>query len=278
MSKANQFLIKIIGKTINLTSTVAPRFASKKALKLFATPRKGRYTENQIKVINDAFFKSFSLNNLSVATYHWNGKGKTILLAHGWESNTARWGGLLEILKAKEFDIIALDGPAHGKSGGKEFNAIFYADFMATVCKVFQPEIIIGHSVGGMSTIFCQYKNQFEFVKKIVTLGAPAHFEGVFSRYRNMMGYNDKVWNHLNNLVYERFGNQVEYYSSAEFSKSITTKSLIIHDKKDLIIPYEDALLLHENFNGSKLISTEGFGHGLKNEIVNNHIIDFIEK
>lgn len=54
MSKANQFLIKIIGKTINLTSTVAPRFASKKALKLFATPRKGRYTENQIKVINGA--------------------------------------------------------------------------------------------------------------------------------------------------------------------------------------------------------------------------------
>ena len=277
MNKTNQLLIKAIGKTINSTSIVAPKYASKKALNLFATPRKGHYKKSHHKVVSDAVFKTFTTNHLSIATYHWLGSGKTILLAHGWESNASRWKDLLKVLKEKRYNIIAFDGPAHGKSGGQQFSAILHADFIATLCKVFQPEIIIGHSVGGMSTIFCQYKHQFKFVKTIISLGAPAHFEGVFSRYRKMMGYNKRVWKYLNKLVYDKFGYPVEYFSAAEFSKSISAKTLIIHDKYDLIIPYNDALLLHKCFMNSTLISTEGFGHGLKNETVNQHIIEFLE-
>ena len=199
-------------------------------------------------------------------------------MAHGWESNASRWDYILEDLKAQEFNIIALDAPAHGRSGGKQFNAVLYSEFINVVAQKFQPEIILGHSVGGMASVFFMHNHELTSVKKMILLGTPAHFTGVFSRYKSMMGYNKRISNGLDNIVLERFGKPVDYFSAANFTKSIKAKGLIIHDKKDKIIPYEDAQLFANRYKDSELISTTGFGHGLKDESLTPKIIEFINR
>ena len=53
-------------------------------------------------------------------TYRWLGKKETILLAHGWESNSFRWKDLIVKLDtALDYNVIALDAPAHGRSSGE---------------------------------------------------------------------------------------------------------------------------------------------------------------
>jgi hypothetical protein len=47
----SSFVIKSIGKALNVTSIVSAKYASKKALNLFASPRKGRYNESQKKIL-----------------------------------------------------------------------------------------------------------------------------------------------------------------------------------------------------------------------------------
>lgn len=272
----SSFVVKSIGNVLNATSLVSPTFASKKALNLFASPRKGRYTEDQKKITASALFEKLNYEGVDIATYQWVGKGKTVLLAHGWESNTSRWNYILEDLKTKDYNIVALDGPAHGRSGGKQFNAILYSEFLNIAVQKFKPEVIIGHSVGGMATVFCMHNYQVPSVKKIVLLGAPAHFTGVFDRYKSMMGYNRRISNGLDNIVLQRTGKPVEYFSAANFTKSIEARGLIIHDKKDKIIPYEDAQLYANRYENSELISTSGFGHGLKDASLIPKIIEFI--
>ena len=272
----SRLVIKSIGNALNATSLISPRYASKKAVYLFATPRKGRYTEKQKVVTDSAYFEELTYDNINIATYRWIGKNKTILLAHGWESNTSRWEYILKDLKAKDYNIIALDAPAHGRSGGKQFHAVLYSEFINIVAKKFQPEVIIGHSVGGMATVFCMHNNNLSFVKKLVLLGAPAHFTGVFHRYKKMMGYNKKISKGLDRIVLEHFGKPVSYFSAADFTESIDAKGLIIHDKKDKIIPYEDAQLFANRYKNSKLISTTGFGHSLKDASLTPKIIAFI--
>lgn len=274
----SSFVIKSIGSALNATSLISSKYASKKALSLFASPRKGRYTEEQRKIINSALFEELSYNSQNIATYRWNGKKKTILLAHGWESNTSRWSYILEDLKAQDYNIIALDGPAHGRSEGRQFNAVLYSEYINMVAQKHQPEAIIGHSVGGMATVFFMHNHQLPSVKKLVLLGAPAHFTGVFSRYKSMMGYNKRISNGLDNIVIERFGKPVDYFSAANFTKTIEAEGLIIHDKKDQIIPYEDGQLLANRYKNSELITTSGFGHGLKDESLTPKIIDFINR
>ena len=56
----------------------------------------------------------------------------------------------------------------------------------------------------------------------------------------------------------------------------IFMKGLIIHDINDKIISFKEAELIHKNYKNSTLIKTEGFGHGLKDQSVNDAIIDFL--
>lgn len=272
----SSFVIKSIGNALNATSLISSKLATKKALSLFATPRKGRYNDEQKQIIESAFFEEINYKNMEIATYRWMGNGKTILLAHGWESNAARWDYILKDLKAQDYNIIALDAPAHGRSDGKQFNAILYSEFINETIKRFKPEVLIGHSVGGMASVFSVHLNDSSVIEKMVLLGAPAHFTGVFSRYKSMMGYNNRISNGLDNIVLERFGNPVSYFSTADFAETINAKGLIIHDKKDRIIPYEDGQLLANRYKHSEFLTTSGFGHGLKDSSLTPKIIAFI--
>jgi len=274
----SNFVIKSIGNVLNATSLISSRYASKRALSLFASPRKGRYDEDQRRIINSAYTEELTYNNLDIATYRWVGKGKTILLAHGWESNASRWDYILKDLNAQDYNVIAIDAPAHGRSDGKQFNAILYSEFINVAANKFKPDVLIGHSVGGMASVFSMHNYQLPSVKKMILLGAPAHFTGVFSRYKTMMGFNTRISNGLDKIVLERFGKPVDYFSAAEFTKAIEAQGLIIHDKKDRIIPFEDAQLFADSYKNSQLISTTGFGHGLKNASITPQIIEFINR
>ena len=273
----SQILFKSVGNALNAVSYISSKYASNKALQLFATPRKGAYTEAQETIVSKAKKHYTKFENIDIALYHWKGDGKTVLLAHGWESNASRWHYLLEDFKAKNYNIVALDAPAHGKSNGKLFSAILYADCINEVAKIYKPEVIIGHSVGGMASIFFNHFYEAPYLKKVVTLGAPAHFRGVFTRYKHMMGYNKRVSHGLDRIVLDRFGKTVDYFSAVNFTKNFSIEGLIIHDKNDKIIPYEDALLFAKYFKNTSLITTEGFGHGLKDKSLTPRVIEFID-
>ncbi|WP_299278723.1 alpha/beta hydrolase [uncultured Psychroserpens sp.] len=270
------FFVKIIGFFINLISFISPRTAGKMAIKLFSSPRKIKLKEVEKDFLDTAFTEDVKYAGLSIRTYRWLGKNDTILLAHGWESNSFRWKPLIEKLKTLDYNIVALDAPAHGHSTGKLFNAILYAECINIVAKKFEANIIIGHSVGGMATAFFQQKYQLKSVEKLVLLGAPSNFVGVFRRYVNMMSYNERVSQTMNELILERFNEKPDYFNAARLSEHIKADGLIIHDELDKIIPYNDAEDFKTFYKKSKLIKTKGYGHGLRAEEVNDYILDFI--
>jgi len=271
-----KILPKIIGSSINTVSYIAPKYAINKAFNLFATPRKGQIDAIQSKFLNTATLQTLNYQNLPIQTYNWKGNKDTILFAHGWESNSFRWKKLIKTLQKLDYNIIALDAPAHGQSGGTEFNAVLYSEFINVVANHYKPKTIVGHSVGGMASVFFQHNYQNQDLNKLVLLGAPSEFTNVFKNYVNMLGFNKRIENGLNQIVVDRFNKKTSYFSSARFASKIDVEGLIIHDKKDLVINYSEAELIASHYKNSTLITTEGFGHGLRDNSVNQAIIDFI--
>lgn len=274
--KIEKAIPKIVGSLVNTSSHISKTFAAKKAMKIFATPRRGKINEKQAEYLKSAKQEKLEYDGLKINTYQWHGANKTILLAHGWESNVARWKNLIAILQEHNYNIIALDAPAHGNSGSDTFNAFLYSEFINVVAQTYKPEIIIGHSVGGMASIFFQKKHQISSLKKMILLGAPNAFKDIFDNYTNLLNYNSKVITALEDLVLKRFGKPYNTISTAEDSESIYVDGLIIHDKKDRIIPINDSEAIHKNLKNSKLIQTSGYGHSLNNDVVHNHILEFI--
>lgn len=271
-------LPKIIGGVVNATSYLSPTLSGRLALKIFSSPKKGRVTTEEAKFLDKAEQLKLSHPEGDVMTYKWANNGKTALLAHGWESNSFRWKGLIEKMLNEGYQVIALDAPAHGQSGGKSFNALIYSDFIKIVMDHFEPEFLIGHSVGGMASIFYQHKNADHRLEKMVLLGAPSNFTGVFQRYRDLLGYNQIVEKSMSRIIQKEFGHPPDYFKVANFNGFSQIEGLIIHDKRDLIIPYEDAHDIKAHFPNSSFISTEGYGHGLKQDEVNTHILNFLNK
>lgn len=271
-------IVKCIGGYYNVISYLSKKLAADKALYLFTKPRNGRrLSEEQQEFLDTAYQEEYKFGEHAIMTYRWLGDKLTILLVHGWESNSFRWKNLVLELKKKGHNIIALDAPAHGHSGSHFFNAILYSEFINVVATRFRPEIMIGHSVGGMATSFFQNKYQLDCLQKIILLGAPSEFTDVLKRYTDMLGYNQRVTNQLNLTLVERFGDQPENFSTAKFLEKINSKGLIIHDELDTIIPFSDALLIKNSFKNSILITTKGLEHSLNDESVSAHIYEFID-
>ncbi len=269
--------VKIVGNYLNSLSYLSKNYAAEKALLLFSKPRTGQISKHQAAFLDTSIKETLNYDSHTIMTYRWIGTKQTILLVHGWESNSGRWQLLISQLKDQDYNIIALDAPAHGRSGSEIFNALIYSEFINVVAQKFQPNTIIGHSVGGMSTVFFQNKYQLKSIKKIILLGTPSDFIDVLKRYNDMLGYNKRIINQLNAIILERFGALPESFSTAKYIETINSEGLVIHDENDKIIPFEDALLIKNNFKNSKLISTKGFGHSLNNKTITSHILEFID-
>ncbi|GAB1857064.1 alpha/beta fold hydrolase [Flavobacteriaceae bacterium MHTCC 0001] len=272
-----KYLPKIIGGFINFISYIAPNYAGKQAISLFSKPRKGKLTTAESEYLDTAIQKEITCKDIDIKTYHWKGDNKTILLAHGWESNAFRWKGFLNYFESYDYNVIALDAPAHGGTSGKEFNAILYSECIAETVKYFKPEIIIGHSVGGMATVFALKNHKLPSINRIVLLGAPDTFENILVNYETIMGYNKRVKASIRTFVLKRFGYATHHFATSQFIEHLDVKGLIIHDKRDRIIPFSDATEIHKQFKNATLISTQGYGHGLKSGEVYQHISHFLK-
>jgi pimeloyl-ACP methyl ester carboxylesterase len=272
-----KYIIKLIGSYLNVLSFVSADYAANKALHIFSTPRKGRLKPKHEDFLNSAVKEQLRYEDLNIMTYHWQGDKDTILLVHGWESNAARWRHKIERFLKEGYNIVALDAPGHGASDSKLFNALLYAEFINIVAQKHQPDIVIGHSVGGMASIFFQQKYQLESIQKLVLLGAPSEFSGVPKSYIQLLGYNKKVEKQLDKIIIERFGAAPSDFSTSKYAQTIEAQSLIIHDTEDAIIPYSDATLINQGLKNSRMISTKGLGHSLNDDSVSNHILEFLK-
>ena len=115
-------------------------------------------------------------------------------------------------------------------------------------------------------------------INKLILLGAPSNFSGVLNRYSKMMGYSNRVKKALDSLILERFKQLPEEFNVAKFSSDLSAEGLLIHDEKDGIIPYSDARDYMKYYSKSQLVTTSGYGHGLRTDEVIDHIISFINR
>ena len=93
-----------------------------------------------------------------------------------------------------------------------------------------------------------------------------------------MMSYNRRTQNAIIALIKHRFNVDTISFSTAKQLELLNLQGLILHDKKDDIIPYNDAILINRSLKNSSLITTSGMGHSMIDETISNHIYEFLER
>lgn len=278
MKKLKYFLLaKSIGFYINVLSFVAPKKAVQKAYAVFSTPRKGKIQIDTIpEVLKSAEAVAFDFEGKIIQTYLWKGNETVLFLIHGWESNSARWKKALPYILKSGYTIVAIDAPAHGLSSGKDFNAHKYTEFIHHVAKMYNPKILIGHSIGGKACLHYQTIHNNLNVEKIVVLGAPSDFKVIFENYVSLLGLNSKVNSELINFYKENYNLSNQEIEGPLFSDNKNLKGLIAHDIEDKVVAFAEAKKNSNAWKEAIFIETKGLGHSMNDEELFEKISEFI--
>ena len=278
MKKLLYFIFtKSIGLYINVLSFVFPKKAMQLAYALFSEPREGKLSKTNLpQILQEAQSETFQYLEDYFQTYTWKGNDNVLLLVHGWESNASRWENLLPYLKKSGSTIIAIDGPAHGLSSGKEFSIPKYAEFIHIAVEKFKPQYLIGHSIGGKTCLYYQSVYQNDALKKMVILGSPSDFNIILNNYINLLSLNSKISKALENHYLDAFKLRLDLFSGKLFASKIKTKGLIAHDIDDKVVLFEEGKKIAGAWKNAIFIETKGLGHSLHDDELYKKVSHFL--
>lgn len=112
--------------------------------------------------------------NSLLTQYEREGKGKTVLILHGWADSSRGWQAFRQKL-AKNYDVIVVDLPGFGgtqtpeATWGLDDYAAFVGNFLQKIKA--KPYAVIAHSNGGAMAIRGLAKKQFA-AERLVLLGS----------------------------------------------------------------------------------------------------------
>lgn len=280
MKKTKQLILaKSIGVYLNFLSFFNLEKATNNAYQLFSQPRKGKLKEEQLpKTLQTATLETLNHQDEHFQLYSWKGNQESILLIHGWESNASRWKKLLPYLQKTGKTILAIDAPAHGLSSGKEFNAPKYAEFIQTLTQKYNPQILIGHSIGGAAICYYLHKYDNPNIQKIIMLGSPSEFKIMSDNFIKLLGLNRKIQTALENHYHQKFKIHINDFSGHLFAKNFKQKAFIAHDVQDEIVKIEEGRKYASCWENATYIETSGLGHSMHDKQLYASIQNFIEQ
>lgn len=278
MKKLVKWLVpKVYGAYFNIAVYTSPKGIAHRAFEVFCKVRKGKALPFQKPYLEEASLKRVTVGAHELQVYQWPGSGETILLVHGWESNTYRWRNLIPKLRDAGFNILAFDAPGHGLSSGTHLHVPMYTECVDHFISSFSPTALVGHSVGAMTVLYHNHLHPQTSVKKIVSLGAPSEFEGILTHFQSILGFGKRVRKSLEIYIHERFGFYPHEFSVAQMVKDNTKQGFVVHDVGDTVTPYAGSEAIHKNWKNSQFLRTEGLGHSLHQDEVNDTIIRFLK-
>ncbi len=268
------------GEYFNQLAKTDAQKAGEMALQLFCMPSYGRtFSAKEEKILATSEQKRIPVRDFEVQTYRWKGDGQKVLLLHGWDSNATRWRPLISLLTRANYDVLAVDAPAHGKSGNHFAHGVLFAETIGQVTTYFAPDIVIGHSFGGLaSTYYFGQLNTNTTLQKLILLGTPSKLTTSITNYHKAIGLEPTAQEAMAKEFLASFDFDYAYFTGSDFIKNIAAKGLIIHDEQDDVTPYEEALDIHAAWENSALYTTQGLGHNLMARSVFKKVMQFCDE
>lgn len=227
-----------------------------------------------------------------VTYYKIQGKGKPLILLHGWGGSSKSFSEVTRIL-SRSMRVITLDLPGFGQTDAplKPWGIENYADFLLAFTKRLQLDIFSlgGYSFGGRVALWFSSHNP-EKIQNLILIAA-AGIKHEKSAEEKLAGFLSKMGKKLFSLpvlnkvqdparwLFYKMIRRSDYYQASQMmreimrlviEKDLTTllptiknPTLIIWGSKDDIVPLNDAYLLKNRISHSQLNIIKGANHYL---------------
>ena len=233
---------------------LAPEHIAGRMRRAFMTPRNlaPRQWELPLLATAERITLRFGLSAL-----RW-GQGPTVLMMHGWEGRPTQFAALIEALVAAGHTVVSLEGPAHGRSPGRQAHVALFARALLEAAAELPPlRAVIGHSMGGASVLLAlQWGLRTEAA---VSIAAPAQLLGVLRGFAQRLGMPARAQAAFIRQVEQDVGLQVARLDVNGYQLELP--GLIAHASDDPLVAASEAQLIHKAWFDSRLLMLEDGGH-----------------
>ncbi len=280
--KEYPFYLKLIPWAFASLGRVFPRIAAKAAYYLFTKPRVRAVHRYSDEIIESARLFEVLYGKIILKCYEWGRGEKTVLLVHGWESRGTAMRTFVPGLLEAGYRVVAMDGPAHGNSGGKHTNLPEFAGAVRAVINQVGPvHGIITHSFGGATSTYAlaHLDNSIE-IEKLVLIGVPASTRKVVADYMDLIKLPPRAREVFKNMMRKKVNglsfDQTDLLNALETVH--VSEVLVVHDKFDLSVPFDSAEAIFERYDHASMLVTQGYGHYklMKHPDVIERVVDFV--
>lgn len=207
----------------------------------------------------------FKFQQYSITGYRWNkGASRTAMIVHGFESSSVNFDRYVNVLVKKGYEVLAFDAPAHGKSSGKQINAIIYRDFIKYIHQKYGPvQTFIAHSFGGLAVTMALAEIKHDANCRLILIAPATETSTALDHFFKFIHNNDEaVRDEFEKIIVKISGHPVAWFSISRTLQKIKAKILWLHDEDDKITPLKDVYKIRrESHSNIRFVITKGLGH-----------------
>jgi pimeloyl-ACP methyl ester carboxylesterase len=272
-----KFLLKVLPYYFRTLSIMSPGTAARKAFRLFTVPFRIPRPPSE----KNAYESSEKLNlSNGLRVYRWGSHHKsTVLLVHGWNGRGTQLRAFVPTLIEKGFQVLALDGPAHGESPGASTNPRDFTNAIHAVQKEHGDLAgVIAHSFGAGCSVLATSEGLK--TNKLVLIASPCRYDQILFNFTKRIGLNKKAEKIFCTNMEKLTGRPVDGMNVAELGKINRPPTMIVHDNEDRDVPVAETQMLIQAWPEARALITTGLGHIriLRNKHVVEQVVNFIAK
>jgi pimeloyl-ACP methyl ester carboxylesterase len=267
---------------------IAPGWAARQAARLFLRPlRRPGAGRNPTATHGAAFAAETATGPVAAWSFGPAQAKQTILLVHGWEDDHLSWAPLIDKLVARDYRVLTLDLPGHGRTPAPLSSIPVLAAAVTAVGQEAERigavsptrpfAAVIAHSLGGTATLIAATEMGLR-AERFAILASPNHprlFAGAMmqmlklSRAQTAMAFN----------AIERLVNRsMDSLYLPPKLRQLATPGLILHSRDDRTVPLQHSQENAAAWTQADFRILDGLGHRrlLSDDGVHSMLLHFV--
>ena len=243
-------------------SLLAPAVATRRAARLFGTPRRTTRSRAAATPDGGAVRGNLDVDGRAITTYAWGDPATTpyVLLVHGWSSHGTRFLRWVERLRDAGLAVVTYDQPAHGRSEGRQSHLPDFACTLFAVVRRFgAPRAVVGHSLGGAAVAVALARGLP--ADRAVLIAPAADPVDATLRFGRLVGLPERLCRRMIAGFESAIGVPFDALQAHRNAPWIDCPALVVHDLEDREVPWHEGERYARHWPGARLLSTRGLGH-----------------
>lgn len=280
MKLAQKIAIRYIRTKLQLLTVVSPLKAATHAFELFCTPFT-RSKKDAPLIFKQAKRIPLVVDNTAVVAYQWNkGANQKVLILHGFESAAKSFNRYINLFIEKGYEVLAVDAPAHGESGGKYITLPLYIKTIEAVYNHCGPiNRFMAHSFGGLAITHFLEQLQHNASCRIALIAPATETKTAIDGFFRLLKLSQPVRKAFDQKIRDLAGVAPEHFSIPRAIHHLKAEILWLHDEHDNVTPLHDVQpVIAAQLPNVQFILTQRLGHRniYRNDTVVKAVVDFL--